>query len=134
MVRVGYYLYGYGMRGLKPVMKIQGKVIKIIDCKKGEYVGYGNKSKLISDKKIAMVPIGYADGVMRRLSNNYNVKINNMPCKIVGNICMDMCMVDISNVTCNVGDNVILMDNALQIAKLVDTSPYEVLTSFNMLR
>lgn len=133
MVRVGYYLYGYGKKILRPVMKITTKIIKIIDCKKSEYVGYG-KNKLKANSKIAILPIGYADGLNRRLSNKYCVLIKNNKCKIVGNICMDMCMIDISNVECKIGDEVCILDNAQEMAKIVETSPYEILTGFNRLR
>lgn len=133
MVRIGYFLYGYGMRGLKPVMQIESKIIKIIDCKSDEYVGYGN-NKLKQNTKVAIVPMGYADGLHRRLSNKYYVYIKDGKCKIIGNICMDMFMVDITNVECTVGDKVLVMKNALAIADIVQTSPYEVLTSFNQLR
>ena len=83
---------------------------------------------------IAIIPIGYADGVMRRLSNNHQVTINNQKCNIVGNICMDMLMVDVTNIKCKVGDVVIVMNNAQNIAKKLNTSVYEVLTTFNLLR
>lgn len=133
MVRVGYYLYGYGKKSLRPVMKISTKIIKIIDCKKSEYVGYG-KNKLKTSSKIAILPIGYADGLNRRLSNKYYVLIKNKKCKIIGNICMDMCMIDISNINCKIGDEVCVLDNAQEMAKIVETLPYEILTSFNQLR
>lgn len=134
MVRIGYFIYGYGMRGLKPVMQIQSHVIKIIDCKKGEYVGYGNKSKLKQNTKIAVVSLGYADGLHRRLSNVYTVTINSQKCPIVGNICMDMFMVDVTNINCKVGYKVLVMDNACDLAQAIQTSPYEMLTSFNQIR
>lgn len=134
MVRIGYFLYGYGMRGLKPVMQIESRIIKLIDGKEGEYVGYGNKTKLKQNTKIAVVPMGYADGLNRRLSNAYNVRINSKKCPIIGNICMDMFMIDVTNTNCKMLDNINVMDNAVNMAKIVDTSPYEILTSFNQLR
>lgn len=135
MVRIGYFIYGYGKTGLKPVMQINSKIIKIIYCKKGEYVGYGNKTKLTKDTTIAIVPIGYADGLSRNLSNNkYSMKINNENAYVVGNICMDMCMLDVTNLFAKVGDEVICYNNAKTIAKIVNTSPYEILTNFQKLR
>lgn len=133
MVRVGYYLYGYGKKTFQPIMKITTHIIKIIDCKKSEYVGYG-KNKLKSRTKIAILPIGYADGLNRRLSNKYYVSIKNTQCKIVGNICMDMCMVDVSDIDCKIGEEVCILENAQKMAKIVETSPYEILTGFNQLR
>ncbi|MBQ7884785.1 MAG: alanine racemase [Clostridia bacterium] len=133
MVRVGYFVYGYGKKGLKPVMTVCSRVIKVTNCKAGEFVGYG-KTKLKHNSKIAVVGMGYADGLMRRLSNEYFVNINGRLCKIVGNICMDMFMVDVSNASVRVGDKVIVLDNAEQMAKTANTSAYEILTAFNLLR
>lgn len=135
MVRVGYFLYGYGKSGLKPVMKVESKIIKIIYAKAGEYVGYGNKTKLINDTKIAVVPIGYADGLPRTISNKkYLVHINLQRAYVLGNICMDMCMLDVTNINCKVGDKVVCFNNANKLAKIASTSPYEILTNFQKLR
>lgn len=135
MVRVGFYLYGYGKTRLKPAMKIESKIIKLIKAKAGEFVGYGNKTKLSADTKIAVVPIGYADGLPRVLSNKkYAMEINQQKAYILGNICMDMCMLDVTYIDCKVGDKVICFDNANTLAKIVNTSPYEILTNFQKLR
>lgn len=134
MVRVGLFIYGYGKSGLKPVMSIRSRIAKIFKCYAGDYVGYGNSTQLKKDALIAVIPIGYADGVMRRLSNNHQLTINNQKCNIVGNICMDMLMVDVTNIKCKVGDVVIVMNNAQNIAKKLNTSVYEVLTTFNLIR
>lgn len=134
MVRVGYFLYGYGKSGLKPVMKVESKIIKILDAKAGEFVGYG-KTKLVNDTKVAVVPIGYADGLPRIISNKkYSLQINQQNAYVLGNICMDMCMLDVTNLNCKVGDKVICFDNANKLAKVVKTSPYEILTNFQKLR
>lgn len=134
MVRVGYFLYGYGKSGLKPVMKVESKIIKILDAKAGEFVGYG-KTKLVNDTKVAVVPIGYADGLPRIISNKkYSLQINQQNAYVLGNICMDMCMLDVTNINCKVGDKVICFDNANKLAKVVKTSPYEILTNFQKLR
>lgn len=134
MVRVGYFIYGYGLAKLKPVMKIESRIVNITDCKKGEYIGYGNKTKILADCKIACVPIGYADGLCRRLSDKYCFKIGNKRAKIIGNICMDMCMIDVSQIDCKLGNRVVCLESALSQAKIVDTSPYEILTNYSKLR
>lgn len=130
MVRCGFFLYGYGNKQLKPVMQVMSKIIKIVNCKKGEYVGYG-KTRLKKDKVIAVVPIGYADGIGRKLSNKVYVEINGIKCKSVGKICMDCMLVDITNARAKLGDNVNVYTNADYFAKLTRTSPYEILTNFN---
>lgn len=133
MVRVGFFMYGYGNKNLKPIMKITSKVIKITNCKKGEYVGYG-KTRLSKNTKIALIPMGYADGIFRNLSNKANVIVNGIECKIVGKICMDMFMVDITNKKVRIGDIVEVFTNAEQDAKLLKTSPYEILTNYSKSR
>lgn len=133
MVRVGYFIYGYGNQCLKPVMTITSKIIKITNCDKNEFVGYG-KRKLLNKTVIATIPIGYADGLSRRLSNKYYLIINGKKAKIIGNICMDMCMVDITNINCKVGDEVLVLNDVLKIAKIVNTSPYESLINFQSFR
>ena len=130
MIRVGYFLYGYGQRSLRPIMHIKSNIIKIIECKSGDYVGYGNRYKLCSDSKIAVVPIGYADGLPRCVSNKYEVNLNGKKARIIGNICMDMFMIDVTSLECQVGDEVVVFDNALYLAKQANTSPYEILTNF----
>ena len=82
--------------------------------------------------KIAVIPIGYADGLSRRLSNGVGkVWINGKVVPIVGTICMDMCMIDITDVEAKEGDTVIIFGKELpiqQLAKALDTIPYEILT------
>ena len=133
MIRTGFFLYGYGKLNLKPVMRIESKIIKLTPCKKGEYVGYG-KTKLKKDKTIATVPLGYADGVLRQVSNKAYVKINGLKCKIIGKVCMDMFMVDVTGVNAKIGDRVVVFNNAEYFAKLSKTSPYEILTNFSKAR
>lgn len=133
MVRVGMFLYGYGNKTLKPVMTIQSKIVKLSFCKKGEFVGYGN-TMLKKDSLIATIPIGYADGVPRRLSDRAYVNINGKKCKIVGNICMDMMMVDVTNISVRLNDKVEIYNSANYFAQITDTSPYEILTNFRKCR
>lgn len=133
MVRVGFFLYGYGNKDLQPVMTINSKLIKITNCKKGEYIGYGN-NKLIKDTTVALIPIGYADGLPRELSNKGYVTINNKRFKILGNICMDCFMVDVSYSSVKVGDLVEVCVNAIELADIIGTSPYEILANFAKFR
>ena len=133
MVRVGLFIYGYGVFKLKPVMSITSKVIKITKCKRGESVGYGS-TLLKKDSTIGLVPLGYADGLPINLSNKADVIINNQKCKIIGRICMDMLMVDITNKKVKLFDSVIVFNNADYFAKLCKTSTYEILTNFNKIR
>ena len=123
MVRVGLFLYGYGSSNLKPVMSITSKIIKIIKCKKGESVGYGT-TVLTKKGVVCIVPIGYADGMPLALSNTLKVKINNQKCKIIGRICMDMFMVDITNKKVKLFDSIVVFNNADYYAKLCKTSTY----------
>ncbi len=134
MVRVGFFIYGYGKNDLKPVMSIYSEILKIKDCKKGEYVGYGNTNQLKKDSKIATISLGYADGLSRRLSNKLKLTINGKKAKIFGNVCMDMCMVDVTNVPCKIKDFVLVVSNIQTLAKLIGTSPYECLTNFQSFR
>ncbi|MBE7082109.1 MAG: alanine racemase [Clostridiales bacterium] len=134
LVRVGYFLYGYGNKFLKPVMRLESKVTKITACKKWEQIGYGNKCKLKKSTNIALVPIGYADGLPRCCSNKLLVKINDKHYKIIGNVCMDMFMVDIKTDIVKIGDRVVVVDDANKITKLTKSSNYETLTNFSKVR
>ena len=100
-----------------------------------ESIGYSRKSISNTDRKIAVLAIGYADGLNRALSNGIGgFYINNQYAPIAGNICMDMCMVDISNIECRSGDEAILFGKDLPIDRVADqlnTIPYEILTSIS---
>lgn len=97
MVRVGFGLYGMDNKfGLKPVVEIKTKLVNIKKIKKGESVGYNRTFVAPSDMTIGVVPLGYADGINRRLSNVGFFIIDGTRCKIVGNVCMDVCMVDLT--------------------------------------
>ncbi len=133
MVRVGFFLYGYGNKNLKPIMSITSKIVKITNCNKNEFVGYG-KNQLLNNTLVATIPMGYADGLSRRLSNKYEFLINGKKAKIIGNICMDMCMVDVGSIKCKVGDKVLVCYDVQKIANIVKTSPYETLTNFQSFR
>ncbi len=140
MARVGLALYGYGnFPNLKPVMSVYSRIINISFVKRGKYIGYGNKHKTHSDKMIAVLGIGYADGLMRVYSKKGYVLINGKKAKIIANICMSMTIVDITKIKgVKLGDYAVVLGKsgnleitANQIAKKCGTIPYEILTNFN---
>lgn len=144
MVRVGFGLYGMTLNefGLKPVVSIDSRVVLISDVYAGESVGYDRTFIAPSDRKIAVVPLGYYDGINRGLSNCGKVIINGEFAPIVGRICMDSMMVDVSHIkNVEVGSKVTIIgsqENAKidvsEHAKLVGTSEYEILSRFNSTR
>lgn len=128
MVRVGLSLYGYGESHLRKVLKVKSKVISLRCVKAGESVGYNKLYIAKYDIIVATIFLGYYDGVNRKLSNNAVVFINNKKYKIIGNICMDMFMVKVDEMVA-VGDEVVVFYDANYWAKIINTIPYEVLTS-----
>ena len=134
MNRVGLYLYGYGDKMLSPILSVQSKIVDTVEVKKGEHIGYLCAYTATKNMKVATIPLGYGDGLPRKLSNKLEVKINGHQTKVVGNICMDAFMVDVTNVDCSIGDNVVVFDNASQIASILDTTEYEVLTNLRKFR
>jgi alanine racemase len=140
MVRLGIGMYGIGVNAeeqkkLQDVSILKTRISQIKHVSKGQTVGYNKNGKVEYAMTIATIPIGYADGFRRDLGNGkFAVYINGKACNTVGNICMDMCMVDISGVDCREGDEVLIFENFNQIAalaKAMNTIPYEVLTSIS---
>jgi alanine racemase len=138
MVRLGIGLYGISainQNTLKPVATLKTRILQVRKVKKEETIGYNRKGKLQCDSRIACLPIGYADGLDRRLGNgNLSVLIKGKKCPTVGNICMDICMVDITNTNAEEGDEVILFGKEITIsdwAEKLQTIPYEILTSIS---
>jgi len=138
MVRLGLGLYGLSthrdfQKFLKPVSSLKTSISQIRKVKKGFGVGYNPKIKLNRDSMIATIPIGYADGLHRSLGNGKGkVIINGQALPFVGSICMDMCMVDVTDITCEEGDAVELFGKNQSIyamAEYLETIPYEVLTN-----
>lgn len=133
MVRLGIGLYGIGDKKLKNCSSLKSVISQIKEVPAGKSIGYNRA--YISKKKmrIAIIPVGYADGLNRALSNcNGQVIINGKRANIIGNICMDMCMVDISIIDAQEGDEVIIWDtqkHILDIAYSLNTIVYEVLTN-----
>jgi len=138
MVRLGIGLYGISavnQNNLKPVATLKTRILHIRNVKKEDTVGYNRNGKLRCDSRIACLPIGYADGLDRRLGNgNLSVIIKGKKCSTVGNICMDICMVDITDTNAEEGDEVILFGKEITIsdwAEKLQTIPYEILTSIS---
>jgi alanine racemase len=140
MVRSGFLLYGQTENkiGCKPILEIKSKIIHVFTAKRGETIGYDRTYKLTKNTKIGVIPIGYADGLNRKLSNKFYVLIKGCWCKIVGLICMDVFMVELSNVNVDVGDEVVILgksgNNQITLqdyAKILDTTAYEVMLKFN---
>ena len=136
MVRLGIGLYGISAVNpefLETVSTLKTTISQIRTVPKGESIGYSRKGIAQHDMKIATLPIGYADGFNRRLSNGVGkVWINGQLAPVVGNVCMDMCMIDLSLIEVSEGDRVIVFGAeypATELAKLLGTIPYEVFTS-----
>lgn len=130
-VRVGIMLYGYTRKGV-PVTKLSAPIIHINNIEEESLVSYGGTFKAKPNMKIAVIKIGYADGISRSLSNKLYFYVNGVKCKQIGNICMDMCMVDVTDVDAKVGDEVIIWDEENNLQKIANYSNkivYEVLTS-----
>ena len=140
MVRLGIGLLGFGNEEkytaqLKSVFQLKSVISQIHTIKKGESVGYNRAFKASTIVKTATIPIGHADGISRRLGNKVGyVYINNKKTFIIGNVCMDMIMVDITHINCNEGDEVIIYKNQLHmedLASKIGTIPYELLTAIS---
>ena len=141
MVRTGIGLYGYGndkryCKYLKPVLSLKSVISQIHNIKKGDSVGYNRGFIAKIDCKIAIIPIGHADGISRHLGNGkVGFLIKSKIAKTVGNICMDMLMLDITNINCNEGDEVTIIDDKIQTAEdlgeKINTISYEILTSLS---
>ena len=138
MVRLGLGLYGIspvGDRLLHPIGTLRSTILQIHDVPETETVGYSRRGQLVRPSRIASVPIGYADGLNRRLGNRLGYCIiNGHKAPYVGNICMDVCMVDVTDIPCHEGDSVEIFGHQLpvtQLAQWLGTIPYEVLTGIS---
>ena len=135
MCRLGIGLYGISFNGaqLRTVCTLQTTILSVKTVKAGETIGYGRHTTLSEDRQIAVIPIGYADGFDRRFSNyGGEVIVRGQRCPVVGNVCMDQAMVDVTGTDAHVGDTVEVFGERLPLQELSDrlgTIPYEVLTS-----
>jgi len=140
MVRCGIGLYGYGNseiqnKNFKPVATLKSVISQIHLIEKGETVGYNRAFKSNGFMKTATIPIGHADGIGRIYGNGKGVlSIKGKPAPIVGNVCMDMIMVDITDIDCQEGDEVIIFgakNKASDFANGANTISYEILTAIS---
>lgn len=140
MVRLGIGLYGVGVNEseqsqLKHIGVLKTRVSQIKEVPKNETIGYSRKGALYYDARIATIAIGYADGYDRRFSNGVGrVIVNGEIAKVVGNVCMDMTMIDVTGIEVKEGDEVILFSHDLTVKKLaqsIGTIPYEILTNIS---
>lgn len=138
MVRLGIGLYGIGaspaeQAQLQNVSTLKTSISQIKNIAAHETIGYSRKGVATRDIQIATVPIGYADGLSRKLSNGKGkMMVKGKPAPIIGNVCMDMCMIDITDINANENDEVIVFGEAYpitEVAKDVGTIPYEILTN-----
>jgi alanine racemase len=140
MVRLGISLYGVAsleeeQPNLVPVARLKSTISQIKIIKAGETVGYNRAFKARKEIKMAIVPIGYADGLSLTLSNGKgHLLVGGKPAPIIGKVCMDMCMLDITGIEAEEGDEVIIFgpERPLQdLAKEMGTIPYEVLAGLS---
>lgn len=138
MVRLGIGIYGvspFAGDKLQSAASFKCKILQIKTLKKGDgAIGYSRNGKIAREGTvIATIPVGYADGIDRRLGNgNFSFKLNGHMVPTIGNICMDMCMLDITGVDAKVGDTVTIFGaepSAASMAEILGTIPYEIFTS-----
>jgi Alr-MurF fusion protein len=139
MVRAGMGVYGIDPAGVmqdkfRPVSRFITSISQINHLKRGDTVGYVRRGKIVSNTAdIAVLPVGYADGYNRLFSNGRaEVFINGQRAPVIGNVCMDMTFIDVTNIPCKVGDEVELFGANINIQELADAAnsiDYEILTS-----
>ena len=136
MVRLGLGLYGVNPidnRTLSNVASLRTTILQIHEVPAGRSVGYSRRSITQRPSRIAAIPIGYADGLDRRLGNGKGYcLVGDRKAPYIGNICMDVCMIDVTDIPCSEGDPVEIFGDRLPVTVLSDllgTIPYEILTS-----
>ncbi|WP_269234381.1 bifunctional UDP-N-acetylmuramoyl-tripeptide:D-alanyl-D-alanine ligase/alanine racemase [Flavobacterium flavigenum] len=140
MVRLGIGLYGVSndsseQKYLENVGTLKSIISQVRTIPAGDSVGYGRRFMAQKETKIATIPIGYADGISRLWGNGVGyIRIKNQKAPIVGSVCMDMLMVDVSEIDCKEGDSVIIFGESPAVTEIADalkTIPYEILTSIS---
>jgi len=140
MVRSGIGLYGFSnipseQKNFTPIATLKSVISQIHSIKKGETVGYNRAFKSTQLLKSATIPIGHADGISRDYGNGKGwVTINGKKAPIIGNVCMDMLMVNVSEIECNEGDEVILFgkhSTAEDLSKNINSISYELITAIS---
>lgn len=136
-VRLGIGLYGFSAeeKGLQNVYSWKTRIAQIKHVPKGESVSYNRSWIAPRDSKIATVFVGYADGLNRGLGNSkWSMKWNKNAAPIVGDVCMDLCMLDVTDLSAEVGDEVIIFDSQKEVqemAQILGTIHYEILTNIS---
>ncbi|WP_297096775.1 bifunctional UDP-N-acetylmuramoyl-tripeptide:D-alanyl-D-alanine ligase/alanine racemase [uncultured Draconibacterium sp.] len=137
MVRLGIGLYGISQTGLplQQISTLKTTVSQVKTVNTNETVGYNRKGEIKHQSRVAVVPMGYADGINRRLGNGLgSAFVNGQEARMIGNICMDMLMLDVTNLEVNPGDSVEIFGpniSILKVAQLLETIPYEILTGIS---
>jgi len=136
MCRLGIGLYGVDPRDnriLSNVSTLKTTILQLRKVPAGETVGYSRKGKIERDSVIAAIPIGYADGLNRHLGNRHGYcLVNGQKAEYVGNICMDVALIDVTDIPCQEGDKVEIFGDHLPVtvlSNILDTIPYEILTA-----
>ena len=140
MIRLGISMYGYTENkelkpSLQPGVSWYSSISQLKNIPKGDFIGYGCTYEAMEDMMIAIIPVGYADGFRRSLSNGVgSVYIHGIVCPVVGRVCMDMIMVDVSSINVKVNDlvEIIGQNQPMDVfAKAMGTIPYEVMTGLS---
>ncbi len=147
LYRPGIMLYGFypsnGMKEtcptiLKNVISLKAQIVQIRSVKKGEFIGYGEHFYTNEETLVGTLALGYADGLVRDLGNRIQVAINNQLAPLIGKVCMDQCFVKLNNIQAKEGDEVILFgdkstkaNDASEIAMLLNTIPYETISTLS---
>ncbi|UCG28734.1 MAG: bifunctional UDP-N-acetylmuramoyl-tripeptide:D-alanyl-D-alanine ligase/alanine racemase [Bacteroidales bacterium] len=138
MVRLGIGLYGISDRNrdqVRNISSLKSRISQIKSVKAGDSIGYGRDARVSGETRIAVIPVGYADGLNRKFGNGVGqFIINDKPVPVIGNICMDMCMVNITGVDAKTGDEVEIFGERNRISDLaekIDTIPYEILAGIS---
>ncbi|EQD92143.1 alanine racemase [Helicobacter pylori] len=147
LYRPGIMLYGFypsnemkesSQTILKNVISLKARIVQIKRVKKGEFIGYGEHFYTNEETLVGILALGYADGLVRALGNRIQVAINNQLAPLIGKVCMDQCFVKLNNIEAKEGDEVILFgdksakaNDASEIATLLNTIPYEVISTLS---
>ena len=138
MVRLGLGLYGINPRTnemIHNVCTLKTTILQIRDVPAGDSIGYSRKTFVDRPSRVAAIPIGYADGLNRKLGNRHcYCLVNGKKAPYLGNICMDVCMIDVTDIDCKEGDKAVIFGDDLPVTVLSDvleTIPYEVLTGIS---
>ncbi|NHA78072.1 alanine racemase [Helicobacter pylori] len=147
LYRPGIMLYGFYPSSemkescptiLKNVISLKARIVQIKRVKKGEFIGYGEHFYTNEETLVGVLALGYADGLVRDLGNRIQVAINNQLAPLIGKVCMDQCFVKLNNIEAKEGDEVILFgdksakaNDASEIATLLNTIPYEVISTLS---